>query len=434
MDTLSLAGRELAREGREAIVLSRPAGLPTTELLLDRSEPVAAFRAIDRLPWRWRAGGDGPGRSSGSRRLTFDDGFVLTVHRALPAAPLPQQAVLPLVEELWRSSATLEDGLRSPQGEPALVYLAMQAARGLLRNPRQIAELDAEMQRVHDWDLVWSLARVVGVHETLQGYVGHDQKVSLKAGPGALARFRPLAWRAARLARRRRRGRRLWDAVLGEPWHRAITRCRFDGLELLAGPGVFLPRHLSEPTPAFAAERLAGIEHPVVVDVGTGCGAIALAVARREPSARVLGLDFDPSALEWAARNARDLGMSSVQFAHSSLLDALPSELRGNVDVVVANVPCVPAGDFEGAADAPSGAYVGEGPDGLGLQRRLAEQALLYLRPGGWLMVQLQPAQWPTYRRVVDDLGYEVDGAYGDGVAVIASARKPPGNGTAAVG
>jgi release factor glutamine methyltransferase len=217
----------------------------------------------------------------------------------------------------------------------------------------------------------------------------------------------------------------LWDAVLAEPWGNAVTRCRFDGLELLAGPGVFLPRRVSEPTPVLAAERLAGVDDPVVVDVGTGCGAMAIAIARRHTTARVLGFDVDAAALKWAIRNARQLGVPGVEFIQGSLLDPLPDSLSGSVAMVVANVPCVPVGDFGGASDAPREAYVGADADGLGLQRRLAQQARIHLRPGGWLLVQLAPAQWPEYCRVVGELGFEVEGSYGDEIAVVASARRP---------
>ena len=76
-----------------------------------------------------------------------------------------------------------------------------------------------------------------------------------------------------------------------------MTRCRFDDLELLAGAGTFLPRRVSEGLVSAADERIARVENPLLVDVGTGCGAVALALARRHPRAQVLGLDLDAGAL-----------------------------------------------------------------------------------------------------------------------------------------
>ena len=218
-------------------------------------------------------------------------------------------------------------------------------------------------------------------------------------------------------------GRAIGQALLGEPWHSATTRCRFDGLELLAGPGTFLPRGISEQLVRAACERLSGDELPIAVDVGTGCGAVALALARRVPLARVLGVDLDERALRWARRNARRMRMGHVRFAAGSLLDPLPADVRRGVSVVTANVPCVPPDSFAGALDAPAQAYVGVGSDGLGLQRALAAEARAVLRPGGWLLVQLAPSQWPAYRETLRDLGYDAPAADGGSVAVVAAGR-----------
>jgi release factor glutamine methyltransferase len=206
-----------------------------------------------------------------------------------------------------------------------------------------------------------------------------------------------------------------------------VTRCRFDDLELLAGPGTFLPRRVSERLVSAAAARVTGVERPLLVDVGTGCGAVALALARRHPRAQVLGLDLDAGALTWARRNARRLGSPHVDFAAGSLLDPLPASWRGRVSLVFANVPCVPPDACEASLDAPARAYVGGGRDGLGLQRRLAEEARDVLGPGGWLLIQLSPPQWVPYRETLDRLGFEALEARGDGVAVVGAGRRPGG-------
>jgi HemK-like putative methylase len=422
-DLVSLAGLALAREGRAALVLSRPPDLPSAELLLDAGQggdAAAAYRALDRLPWRWRAGADGPSRRSDRQRFTFDDGFVLTVHARLDAGPLPGRWLAPLGAHLWRGSVPAGDGLWLPLSEPALVYLAMRVADGRSRSRAQLAELEAHAGQVHDWDQVWRLAASIGVHEVLLEHLPTETLPPRPQIRGTGPALRAMAWRGYRAARHARGVR-----LVTESWRSAVTRCRFDGLELLAGPGVFLPRRMSEPTPALAAERLAAFDRPAVVDVGTGCGAIALALARRVPSARILGLDVDANALRWAARNARQLGAGNVAFARSSLLASLPPTLSGQLAMVVANVPCVAAADFGGASDAPAEAYVGEGPEALGLQRRLAEQALEHLAPGGWLLVQIAPAQWPSYRAALEAMGYRVEPPTGNDIAIIATARRP---------
>jgi release factor glutamine methyltransferase len=416
------AARQLAAAHAPALVLSEPADLPHVELLLARGHARSGERALAHAGWRWRLGGDGAGQLAGRRRYHFDGGFVLTVHHALPAGPLPAVALLPLARALW--AGAVRDGreeLLRPRAEPQLVYLVVQVARGVMRSPAQLAELHALAPRVADWDAVWSLARAVGVERTLEKLAESPAPAPARAGT------RPTAWRAARWLRHLRRAESVADLLLGEPWRWAVTRCRFDDLELLAGPGTFLPRRVSERLVSAAAARVTSVERPLLVDVGTGCGAVALALARRHPSAQVLGLDLDAGALTWARRNALRLGSPHVDFAAGSLLDPLPASWRGRVSLVIANVPCVPPDACEGSLDAPVRAYVGGGRDGLGLQRRLAEEARDVLGPGGWLLIQLAPSQWVPYRETLDRLGFEALETLGDGVAVVGAGRRPGG-------
>jgi len=414
------AARRLAAAGAPALVLSEPAVLPHVELLLQRGHAGAGGRALARAGWRWRIGGDGAGRLSGRRRYHFDGGFVLTVHHALPAGPLPAAALLPLERALW-ASAKREggDALLRPRVEPQLVYQGVQVARGVMRTPSQLAELYTLAARVPDWDAVWSLARTVGVARTLEQFAGSPAPRAAREG------IRATAWRAARRVRHLPRALPVSDLLLGEPWRWAVTRCRFDDLELLAGAGTFLPRRVSEGLVSAADERMASVENPLLVDVGTGCGAVALALARRHPRAQVLGLDLDAGALSWARRNGRRLGAPQVAFAAGSLLDPLPRAWHGRVSIVTANVPCVPPDAYAGSLDAPAEAYVGGGRDGLELQRRLAQQACDVLSPGGWLLVQLAPSQWASYRESLHRLGFDALEASGDDVAVVGAGRRP---------
>jgi release factor glutamine methyltransferase len=279
---------------------------------------------------------------------------------------------------------------------------------------------------VTHWKNVWALSGALGVDDTLRAMLAdHPRAAALSTRPSVLGSICAFGWRVTRELRNVRRVPVARDALLGEPWRGAVTRCRFGGVELLAGPRVFLPRKVSEPMVGVAVERLANVDRPVVVDVGTGCGAIALALARRIPAAHVLGFDMDPTAVTWARRNGFRLELPHVQFATGSLLDSLPASLHGRVDLVGANVPCLPPGSFAGAADAPNEAYVGSDPDGLGLQRRLAEQARRVLKPGGWLLVQLAPSQWPAYAEVVNGLGYRTEAPRADEIAVITAVQAP---------
>ncbi|MEO6711882.1 MAG: hypothetical protein ABIM89_00465, partial [Mycobacteriales bacterium] len=89
------------------------------------------------------------------------------------------------------------------------------------------------------------------------------------------------------------------------------------------------------------------------------------------------------------------------------------------VDAIVANVPCVPAAVFEAAADAADHAYVGQGEDGLGLQRSLMRQALKVLRPGGSLVLQMAPDQWTALSSEAETLGYQPSEQFRSDIVVI---------------
>ena len=210
----------------------------------------------------------------------------------------------------------------------------------------------------------------------------------------------------------------------GSLWGHAVVRNRFCGLELLVGSQTFLPRAESERLVEATVERVRG-SRPLLVEVGTGCGAVALALAHRLAGGRVCGIELEEEPFRWARTNARRLRLGEVSLIRGSLLDPLPPGLRGRVDAVVANVPCVPESTFEAAADAPAVAYVGSGADGLGLHRRLAAQALRVLKPGGHLLLQLAPGQWTLLATDLLLLGYAVEEARGDDVVVIGVARSP---------
>jgi release factor glutamine methyltransferase len=160
----------------------------------------------------------------------------------------------------------------------------------------------------------------------------------------------------------------------------------------------------------------------IAVDVGTGCGAVALALAAARPELEIHATDISRTALRWAGRNARRLGLGRVRFHRGSLLEALPAELRGRVSPVAANVPYVPAEMWRSRRWRD--ATVGLGPDGLDLQRRLAEQALAFLRPGGTLVLQLGASQWPGFAGELAGLGYRVEGVAGQGENVIGRAER----------
>ena len=171
------------------------------------------------------------------------------------------------------------------------------------------------------------------------------------------------------------------------PLQHLIGTAAFGPALLHVGPGVFIPRPDTEAILAWVtAQRLAA--RPVIVDLCTGSGALAVALAQHRPAARIIGIDDSVAALEYARRNAED---SAVELVHADVtVSGLLSELDGQVDLVVANPPYVPDGTLlepEVTQHDPSHAVFG-GPDGMALIIPVVAHAGRWLRPGGLFAVE----------------------------------------------
>jgi release factor glutamine methyltransferase len=226
---------------------------------------------------------------------------------------------------------------------------------------------------------------------------------ALGIGPGELPARRgaPLPPAAAE-----RLDRMVARRVAGEPLQYVIGWAPFGALRIAVGPGVFVPRPETELVAERAARHLAAArarararagspaEAPVAVDLCTGSGVIACFLAERVPGARVLATEVDPGALVWARRN---LEARRVELLEGDLDEPLPADLEGRVDVLVANVPYVPAGAIpllphDVREHEPHLALDG-GPDGLDVLRRLVARAPRWLAPGGWLVCEIGDGQ-----------------------------------------
>jgi release factor glutamine methyltransferase len=161
----------------------------------------------------------------------------------------------------------------------------------------------------------------------------------------------------------------------------------FGPLMLSVGPGVFIPRPETEAMLEWAVAQSLPIK-PVVVDVCTGSGALALALARHWPDARVIGLDDSDAALDYARRNAAG---TTVEFVHADVTrSGVLTELESQVDLVVSNPPYVPDGaelEPEVVDHDPPHAVFG-GPDGMAVIPAVARLAGRLLRPGGLFAVE----------------------------------------------
>ena len=197
--------------------------------------------------------------------------------------------------------------------------------------------------------------------------------------------------------------------VQREPAAQIIGTREFWGLDFEIGRDVLIPRPETEAVVEEALVFARDHSRPTVVDVGTGSGCIAIAIARELPRARVLAIDTSESALRVARRNAERLGVSDrVTFVQSNLFEGV----EDTADLIVSNPPYVPAGDErilqpEVGRHEPHVALFG-GEDGLAIVRRLFRDAPEHLAPGGRLIAEFGFGQEDGVRDAAADAGWSI--------------------------
>jgi len=229
---------------------------------------------------------------------------------------------------------------------------------------------------------VWSMSRgEVEAKALVGGALPNDSA-------DALAQFRAFV--------ERRAAREPLQHILGVAWFRA--------LELEVGPGVFVPRPETELLAEYAVEALRAhaSAEPIGIDLGTGSGAIALAMATEVPHARIYAVEKSPEAAVWTRRNiARYNGC--VTLVEGDLADAF-AELDGTVSVVASNPPYIPDAavprDPEVQNFDPALALYG-GEDGLDIVRIISKRAAALLHPGGMLILEHGELQGADIRAIL---------------------------------
>lgn len=193
----------------------------------------------------------------------------------------------------------------------------------------------------------------------------------------------------------------------GEPVAYITGRQAFWSFELAVSPAVLIPRPETEILVEAALELLDGADSASILDLGTGSGAIALALATQNSAWRLTAVDSSAAALAVAEENAAELGISNIEFREASWCDGLQPN---HYDLIAANPPYVQAGDPHLSQSSlpfePIAALVAE-QDGLADIASIAAQARHCLRSGGWLLLEHGFQQREAVRSLLIDAGYE---------------------------
>jgi release factor glutamine methyltransferase len=181
--------------------------------------------------------------------------------------------------------------------------------------------------------------------------------------------------------------------VAGEPIEYLTGQVTFRDMTLQVGPGAFIPRPSSGFLADVAIERTKDVPKPIMVDVGTGVGPVALSVAGEVPAADVYGVDISARAVAFARKNARSLRLPNVRFLHGNLFEPLPRKLRARVSVVAAHPPYAARWEMRHVRYEfryePTEAITDSSKGGLSLVARIVAEAPEWLAAGGWLLVQI---------------------------------------------
>ncbi len=195
----------------------------------------------------------------------------------------------------------------------------------------------------------------------------------------------------------------------GTPLAHLTGRQSFLDIEMLAGPEALIPRRETELLGRAAVSLLQRLAEAnsriVVVDVCTGCGNLAAALALAEPRAEVYASDLSSEAVELARRNMTHVGVGAqVSLRVGDLLEPFDTdELRGRVDLLTCNPPYISTGRMAAMPDEivghePALAFDG-GPLGIRILQRLISEAPRLLRPGGWLAFEVGLGQGPSVEK-----------------------------------
>ena len=194
-----------------------------------------------------------------------------------------------------------------------------------------------------------------------------------------------------------RRGKR-------EPLQHILGSQEFDGLSFAVSPAVLIPRHDTETLLEQAVLRAPQARH--MLDIGTGSGCIAIALAKRLPEAAVTAVDLSSEALAVAQRNAEAHG-AAIEFLHGSFFEPVAGR---RFDLIVSNPPYITTAELAElqpeVRDYEPRLALDGGPDGLAAYRVIVAQAPAHLQPGGWLLLEVGAGQAGDVAELLAQAGF----------------------------
>jgi release factor glutamine methyltransferase len=236
------------------------------------------------------------------------------------------------------------------------------------------------------------LAHAVGCHR-IELYTRYDQEVP----EGVRARFREL----------------IQKRVAGCPVAYLVSRKEFFSLQFEVNPDVLIPRPDTETVVDTCLRLAKEMPAPAILDVGTGSGAIPVALATQHTGAVLTATDISTKALDVAKRNAEKHGVAGrIRFFAGDLFEPVPE--AGRFDFILCNPPYIPTADIAklapGVRDYEPRQAIDGGPDGFAVFDRLIAEAPRYLRPGGYLIVEIgAPQEGPARAKIEAHGGYELE-------------------------
>lgn len=246
----------------------------------------------------------------------------------------------------------------------------------------------------------FSAAGVDNAKRTAEELIAHvlgcgPLEIYLREDPPSADHLRSIEALAARIER-------------GEPLQYVVGHVDFMGLAIRCDPRALIPRPETEQLVETVLTSKIWQPVPRVVDVGTGTGCIALALARAHPDAEYIAVDTSPAALELARENIRFHGMEErIELRENHLLDGFPAD---SCDAVVANLPYIASREWETLSPSVRGhepqSALDSGPTGLELIEALTGQTRKALRPGGMLFLEFGFDQGKAVERCLEEAGY----------------------------